>query len=68
MTKISVTIQEAVEISGIGRTSLYALFKSGELKPRKMGGRTLILVDELTDYVRSLPVTPSNNGEENGCA
>ncbi len=56
MKKIAVYIPEATELSGIGRTSLYELFKSGALKPRKAGTRTLVLVDELEAYVRSLPV------------
>lgn len=57
MTKIALTIPEAVELSGIGRTKLYELFKRGELRPRKAGSKTLILFDELEAYVRSLPVT-----------
>ena len=55
MKKIAVTIPEAVAISGIGRTSLYALFKSGDLPARKRGNRTLILVEELERYVKNLP-------------
>lgn len=39
MTKIAVTLPEAVELSGIGRTKLYELFKAGTLKPRKVGTR-----------------------------
>ena len=55
MQKIAVTIHEAAAISGIGRTTLYELFKAGKLTPRKSGSRTLVLVDELERYVRSLP-------------
>jgi predicted DNA-binding transcriptional regulator AlpA len=56
MTKIAVTIPEAVAISGIGRTSLYGIFKTGEIRPRKSGKRTLVLVDELENYLKSLPM------------
>ncbi len=56
MTKLAVTIKEAIEISGIGRTSLYGLFKTGELTPRKRGSQTLILVEDLEKYLKSLPV------------
>ncbi|HEV2898014.1 MAG TPA: helix-turn-helix domain-containing protein [Pseudaminobacter sp.] len=56
MTKIAVTIPEAVEITGIGRSSLYALFKAGSLTRRKSGKRSLILVEELERYMKSLPV------------
>jgi hypothetical protein len=56
MKKISVTIPEATALSGIGRTSLYKLFSVGKLTPRKLGKRTLILVEELDALVKSLPV------------
>lgn len=55
MDKLAVTISEAVQISGIGRTNLYKLFKDGSLKPRKSGSRTLVIVDELKEYLKSLP-------------
>lgn len=56
MSKISVDIHEAVEMSGISRSGLYRLFKDGKISPRKNGKRTLILVSELESYVSSLPV------------
>ena len=56
MTKIAVTIPEAVSISGIGRTSLHNVFKAGAIRPRKHGKRTLVLVAELESYLASLPV------------
>jgi excisionase family DNA binding protein len=55
MTKLSVTIPEAAEMIGIGRSSLYALFKEKKLTPRKSGKRTLILVEDLKHYVENLP-------------
>jgi predicted DNA-binding transcriptional regulator AlpA len=55
MDKISVTIPEACKLSGLGRSSLYRLFNTGDLKPRKMGARTLILVSELEDFISNLP-------------
>ncbi|MBZ9654682.1 helix-turn-helix domain-containing protein [Phyllobacterium lublinensis] len=61
MNKLAVTIPEAVQISGIGRTVLYSIFKSGGLKPRKSGKRTLVLVDELEAYLKSLPVGTSHD-------
>jgi excisionase family DNA binding protein len=56
MQKFAVTIAEAIELSGIGRSSLYKLFNEGKLTPRKAGKRTLILVAELEKYLKSLPV------------
>lgn len=55
MPKISMTINEAVSYSGIGRTKLYELVKNGKLTPKKLGTRTLILTEELNAYVHSLP-------------
>ena len=57
MDIIAVTIPEAVRVSGIGRTSLYELFKSGDLTPRKNGRRTLILMSELRSYLENLPTS-----------
>ena len=56
MEKITATLREATELSGIGRSSLYKLFNEGKLTPRKAGKRTLLLVAELESYLRSLPV------------
>ena len=56
MDKIAVTLPEATALSGIGRSSLYKLFNEGKLTPRKAGKRTLILVTELEDYLKSLPL------------
>jgi len=53
--KISVTINEATKLTGISRTLLYRLFNEGKLTPRKLGNRTLILVDDLDSLVKSLP-------------
>ena len=55
MTKLSVTIPEAVEMTGISRTSLYRLFSEGKLVRRKNGKRSLILVEDLERVVKSLP-------------
>jgi hypothetical protein len=55
MERITVTVPEAIALSGIGRSSLYKLFHEGKLTPRKSGTRTLILVAELKNFLRSLP-------------
>jgi excisionase family DNA binding protein len=56
MVKLAVTIKEASILTGIGRSSLYKLFNEGKLTPRKAGKRTLILVAELENFLRSLPL------------
>lgn len=35
-------VDEASRYLGISRANLYMLFKSGELRPAKVGGRTLV--------------------------
>lgn len=54
--KIGLTIDEAVDRSGIGRTKIFEAIKLGRLTARKAGRRTIILSDELSDYLKSLPV------------
>jgi hypothetical protein len=57
MSKISVPIPQAVEMTGLSRSALYKLFKSGKITPRKNGKRVLLLVDDLRSYIESLPAT-----------
>lgn len=54
--KIAVTISEACALSGLGRSTIYECFKAGKLTRRKQGKRTLILMQELRDFLESLPV------------
>ena len=51
---IAMTIQTAVQVSGISRTVLYEALKRGDLKARKSGRRTLIMRVDLEDYILSL--------------
>lgn len=55
LPKITVTIPDACQISGLCRSSIYECFKAGKLTPRKHGRRTLLLVSELQEYLESLP-------------
>jgi excisionase family DNA binding protein len=61
VTKLSVTIPEAIEMTGLGRSTIYRLFAERKLTPRKSGKRTLILVDDLKRYIESLPVAGGGN-------
>jgi len=51
---ITVTIPQACEITGLGRSTIYRLFESGKLQRLKSGSRTLIKVDDLESYIESL--------------
>ncbi|ESQ79149.1 hypothetical protein ABENE_22850, partial [Asticcacaulis benevestitus DSM 16100 = ATCC BAA-896] len=51
--KISYGIDEAVKATGLGRTFLYERMASGELKSIKVGGRRLIRVADLMDFLQN---------------
>jgi excisionase family DNA binding protein len=51
----ALSISEACAAAGIGRTKIYQAITEGNLKARKCGKRTLILRDELRDFLASLP-------------
>ncbi len=55
MAKLAYTIAEAIEAGAGGRTAVYAAIKSGALKARKRGKRTIILADDLVAFLQSLP-------------
>jgi excisionase family DNA binding protein len=54
-TPIAVTIPDAVRLSGISRTALYAALKRKDITARKAGRRTLISFADLEAYMASLP-------------
>ena len=45
--RFSVTILEACEGTGVGRTKLFELIKTGRIRTKKVGARTVVLVDSL---------------------
>jgi excisionase family DNA binding protein len=53
-TPLAHTVPEAVRISGIGRSKLYELIRSGALDARKLGGRTLIPAEALRALITGL--------------
>ncbi len=54
-TPLSVTIPDAVRLSGCSRSALYVALKRGDLPARKAGRRTLISFADLQAYLASLP-------------
>lgn len=54
--EIAISVIEAAKRVSIGRSSLYKAINRGELKPRKVGGRTLIIVAELEAWVNASPM------------
>lgn len=49
------TIQSAARKATIGRTTLYNAIRSGELRARKIGRRTVILEHDLARWLSTLP-------------
>lgn len=60
--KIALSIEQALEVSNLGRTKLYELLKSGSLPARKLGRRTLILQSDLDAFLTSLAAYPTEHG------
>lgn len=53
----ALTIIDAARYLGIHRTTIYRLAHSGQLSIRKIGGRAVLLRDELDRYLNNLPVS-----------
>jgi excisionase family DNA binding protein len=60
MQQTTFSINQACAHIGLGRTKVYQLIKTGELKARKIGARTIILQSDLDDFLKSLAPFPSN--------
>ena len=54
MTMRLYRITEVAELMGCGRTTVYALLKSGELKSVKVAGCRRVHADDLAEYVDRL--------------
>lgn len=53
-------VTEAVRRLGIGQTKFWSLVKSGDLRVKRIGRRTLIEAAEIIRFVEALP------GQQNG--
>jgi excisionase family DNA binding protein len=51
---ILVTVLEAAEMLGLGRSTIYELFKSGEIKFVRIGKAVRVPVHEVREYVQRL--------------
>jgi excisionase family DNA binding protein len=48
---LTLTVQDALRVTGIGRTTLYKLIDTGQVRRVKVGKRTLIPFDDLQKLV-----------------
>lgn len=53
--QLAFSIPEVCRITGFGRTTIYAALKSGHLKARRYGRRTLVLEQDLLRFLNGLP-------------
>jgi len=52
---LAYTVSEACAAARIGRTRFYEAVRSGALRVRKHGKRTLVLCEDLRQWLESLP-------------
>jgi excisionase family DNA binding protein len=57
--KLAYNLAEACAVSGLGRTTLYAHIRDGNLKSFKCGRRTLIRADDLQLWIDRLSASKS---------
>jgi excisionase family DNA binding protein len=60
--KRAMSVEEAAKAAGVGRTLLFEEIRKGHLKARKVGRRTIITMDELDAWLKSLPVKAGRGG------
>ena len=61
--EFAIPINEAARRSGVGRSSIYEAVNRGELKLKKSGRRSLILVEDLKAWVTALPDAKQQNSQ-----
>ena len=55
--RLSYSVQEAAEVTGVGRSLLYEEIAAGHLVARKVGSkRTVILAADLEAWLNALPI------------
>ena len=52
---LACSVEEACKLSSLGRTTFYKLLKDRIISARKCGRRTIVLLDELDQALKSLP-------------
>ncbi len=56
---LSYRIDDACELSGLGRTTIYGLIRAGKVRAMKAGKSTLLCGPSYRNYLASLPTVPA---------
>jgi excisionase family DNA binding protein len=60
--KRAMSVEEAAKAAGVGRTILFEHIRAGHITARKVGRRTIITMDDLDAWLKSLPKSCERNG------
>ena len=63
ISPLAYSIAEACAVGRTGRTALYEVIRKGDLRAIKRGRRTLILVDDLRQWLEGLPALSARRPE-----
>lgn len=56
--RLAYSVSEAASVTGLGRTTLFALIRDGQLPSRKIGNRRLIRKPDLEQFLRQTNDAP----------
>lgn len=56
---LTVTVQEARRLTGLGNTTIYKLIGQGKLRTTKVGARTLVMFPSLKSLIECAPAASS---------
>ena len=68
LRKAAYSVKEIVELTSIGRTSIYAAIRRGDLKTVKIGNRTLVLAPDLVQFLQQLTPGMDEKSSQRGTA
>jgi excisionase family DNA binding protein len=56
VSRLAFSLADAASAIGVGKSTLHELIATGKLPVRKLGRRSLVLREDLEDYLQGLPV------------
>jgi excisionase family DNA binding protein len=59
---LAFSLADAASAIGVGKSTLHELIATGKLPVRKLGRRSLVLREDLEDYLQGLPVRGKRGG------